>query len=205
MAPRKGVSAEEKRIRMQQIFFERAEVLTLKELEKIAPKEKGIVVQSVKEVLQSLVDDALVESDKIGAGNFFWSLPSKAGQQRNARIEKLKKEIEEKQGQVEEVQKEIEELKRSRNDTEERQERLKEYIELTEKSNTLKRKLESYADRDPDRLKKLKTDVDMLKEGANRWTDNIFTLMSVCKNKFNLDTKDICKTFDIPEDLDYPE
>lgn len=99
-APKKGVSAEEKRIRMQQIFFERAEVLTLKELEKIAPKEKGIgqternsatkysflihftaVVQSVKDVLQSLVDDGLVETDKIGAGNFYWALPSKAGQQ----------------------------------------------------------------------------------------------------------------------------
>ena len=39
-----------------------------------------VVSQSIKEVLQSLCDDGLVDSDKIGAGNFFWALPSKAGQ-----------------------------------------------------------------------------------------------------------------------------
>jgi hypothetical protein len=31
----------------------------------------------VKEVLESLVNDDLVETDKIGSANFFWSLPSK--------------------------------------------------------------------------------------------------------------------------------
>jgi hypothetical protein len=59
----------------------------LKELEKLGPKLKGIgdcqarhtscafnhirnvVSQSVKEVLQSLVDDGLVQYDKIGASN----------------------------------------------------------------------------------------------------------------------------------------
>lgn len=33
---------------------------------------------SVKEVLQSLVDDGLVDSDRIGTSNYFWSFPSKA-------------------------------------------------------------------------------------------------------------------------------
>ena len=36
-----------------------------------------VVSQAVKEVLQSLVDDALVDFDKIGSGNFYWALPSK--------------------------------------------------------------------------------------------------------------------------------
>lgn len=34
--------------------------------------------QSVKDVLQSLVDDSLVDFDKIGSGNFYWALPSNA-------------------------------------------------------------------------------------------------------------------------------
>lgn len=54
------------------------EVFQLKELEKIAPKEKGIVIQSVKEVLQMLVDDGLVETDKIGTLACFWAFPTKA-------------------------------------------------------------------------------------------------------------------------------
>lgn len=52
----------------------------MKELEKIAPKEKGITSMSVKEVVQSLVDDALVDTEKIGTSIYFWSFPSKAFQ-----------------------------------------------------------------------------------------------------------------------------
>lgn len=37
-------------------------------------------MQSVKEVLQSLVDDNLVTSEKIGTSNYFWSFPSTAVQ-----------------------------------------------------------------------------------------------------------------------------
>ena len=37
----------------------------LKELEKLGPK-KGVITQSVKDVVQSLVDDDLVSKDKIG-------------------------------------------------------------------------------------------------------------------------------------------
>lgn len=37
----------------------------LKELEKMGPK-RGVISQSVKDVIQSLVDDDLVAKDKIG-------------------------------------------------------------------------------------------------------------------------------------------
>ncbi|KAJ3497572.1 hypothetical protein NMY22_g19685 [Coprinellus aureogranulatus] len=46
---------------------------------KLGPKMKGIVSQTVKEVLQGLVDDGLVQMDKIGSSNFFWSFPSQQG------------------------------------------------------------------------------------------------------------------------------
>jgi hypothetical protein len=36
-----------------------------------------LVFQTIKDVNQSLVDDNLVETDKIGSGAFFWALPSK--------------------------------------------------------------------------------------------------------------------------------
>ncbi len=32
---------------------------------------------SVKDVVQSLVDDGLVDSERIGTSNYFWSFPSK--------------------------------------------------------------------------------------------------------------------------------
>ena len=45
---------------MLELFHEKKDVFQLKELEKICPKEKGITSMSVKDVLQSLVDDNLV-------------------------------------------------------------------------------------------------------------------------------------------------
>ena len=35
-------------------------------------------MQSVKDVLQGLVDDGMVNSDRIGTSNYFWAFPSEA-------------------------------------------------------------------------------------------------------------------------------
>lgn len=37
-----------------------------------------LVSQTVKDVLQGLIDDNLVDQDKIGASNIYWAFPSKA-------------------------------------------------------------------------------------------------------------------------------
>jgi len=47
----------------------------LKEVEKAALGEKGITVQSVKEILQSLVADGYVDTDKIGTSVYYWAFP----------------------------------------------------------------------------------------------------------------------------------
>ena len=33
---------------------------------------------SVKDVVQSLVDDDMIDTDRIGTSNYFWAFPSKA-------------------------------------------------------------------------------------------------------------------------------
>ena len=77
MAPgnKKGLSLEEKRKKMMEIFYETKDVFLLKDLEKIAPKSKGITPMSVKDVVTSLVDDGLVDSEKIGTSIYFWAFP----------------------------------------------------------------------------------------------------------------------------------
>ena len=103
---KKGLSLEEKRQKMMEIFYESKDVFLLKDIEKIAPKSKGanryyvevdllliytllsgITSMSVKDVLTSLVDDGLVDSDKIGTSVYFWAFPSKATQVRKRKIE----------------------------------------------------------------------------------------------------------------------
>jgi hypothetical protein len=56
---KKGLSLEEKRQKILEIYYERKEVFNLKEIEKIGAK-KGVVFQTIKDVNQSLVDDNLV-------------------------------------------------------------------------------------------------------------------------------------------------
>jgi len=116
MAPKKGVSFDDKRLRLLEIFS-RAEVFTLKEIEKIGSKEKGIVEQTIKDVLQTLVDDGLVETDKIGAGNFYWALPSKAGNSRRSQISKLQGEIQLKAAATSELEKRKRESESLRGDS----------------------------------------------------------------------------------------
>ena len=88
MAPGKmGLSLEEKRKKMMEIFYETKDVFLLKDLEKIAPKMKGITSMSVKDVVTSLVDDGLVDTEKIGTSVYFWAFPSKASQARKRKLE----------------------------------------------------------------------------------------------------------------------
>ena len=63
----------------KQYAIQQKDVFTFKDLERLAPKS-GIIPQSVKEVLEAIVADGLVETDKIGAGVFYWAFPSKAMQ-----------------------------------------------------------------------------------------------------------------------------
>ena len=74
---KKGLSVEEKRKRMIEFFYETTEVFQLKDIEKRCSKEKGITLQTVKEILDGLVDDGLVDAEKVGTSNYFWAFPSK--------------------------------------------------------------------------------------------------------------------------------
>ena len=65
MAPKRGMSLEDKRKTLLSIFHETKSAFLLKDIEKLGAK-RGVVLQSIKDVLQSLVDDDLVNMEKIG-------------------------------------------------------------------------------------------------------------------------------------------
>jgi hypothetical protein len=68
----------------------------------------------VKEQNQSLVDDSLVMSDKIGAANFFWSFPSQALHEQNMKKRNLEEMIASSTQNCALEQSRIEELTRER-------------------------------------------------------------------------------------------
>nr|XP_054111750.1 meiotic nuclear division protein 1 homolog [Callithrix jacchus] len=120
MSKKKGLSAKEKRTRMMQIFFETKDVFQLKDLEKIAPKEKGVTSMSVKEVLQSLVDDGMADCERVGTSNYYWALPSKALHARKRKLEALESQLSEGSQKHASLQKSTEKAKIDRRETEER-------------------------------------------------------------------------------------
>ncbi|RIA86348.1 meiotic nuclear division protein 1 [Glomus cerebriforme] len=199
---KKGLSAAEKRKRLEALFHETKEFYQLKELEKIAPKVKGIVSQSVKEVLQSLVDDDLVASDKIGTSNYFWSFPSSALQSRRTKIEVLTQELQKLKEKNAELQSNIGVAYGGREESDDRAVLLKKVAELETTNKKHQENLARFRECDPTLLEAKENHANIALECGNRWTENIFILQSYCSNKFNIERSDFNQQFGIPEDLD---
>ncbi|XP_054707729.1 meiotic nuclear division protein 1 homolog [Uloborus diversus] len=205
MSKKRGVSADEKRSRMLNLFYEKKDVFQLKELERIAPKEKGIVAQSVKEVVQSLVDEGLVDSEKVGTSVYFWAFPSKSVNTKKRRLTELKEKCDELKKKLKGLEQQIATAQCGRENNSEREKILKELAEHEKTVNEMKIKIDKYKDSDPEALELIKQDTEAYKEEANLWTDNIFAIKSWCKKKFFIEEAQINKQFGIPEELDYLE
>lgn len=190
---------------MLQIFYESQDFYLLKELEKMGPK-KGVISQSVKDVVQSLVDDDLVLRDKIGTSVYFWSLPSCAGNQLRTTYNKLESDLSNSKKRYMELLEQRDDLKRGREDTDEREDALEELkaVELLHKK--LKEELAAYADSDPSALEAMKDATEVAHSAANRWTDNIFTLQQWCSTTFpqaKEQLEHMYKEVGITEDFEY--
>ncbi|KAL4571930.1 hypothetical protein LXL04_018698 [Taraxacum kok-saghyz] len=120
----------------------------LKELEKLGPR-KDVIGQSVKDVVQTLVDDDLVSKDKIGTSVYFWSLPNCAGNQLRNMSKKLQSDLEISKKRHTELVEQCESLKKGREDSDAREEALSEFKAIEQKYNNLKEELGQYADNDP--------------------------------------------------------
>ncbi|KAJ1984827.1 Meiotic nuclear division protein 1 [Dimargaris cristalligena] len=187
---KRGLSLAEKRQRLEEIFYETKDFFQLKELEKIAPKTKGIVVQSVKEVLQSLVDDNIVQGEKI------------ALKSRKRKIDDLEKEFSQLQKRNEDLKSGIETAQQGREDSNDRTELLRELEDIEKLHSTNKSELHKFSECDPVLLKAKDAAAEAAKDSANRWTDNIFILQSYCQNQFQITNSDFSANFGIPEDFD---
>ncbi|GAB5037716.1 meiotic nuclear divisions 1-like protein [Nannochloropsis oceanica] len=87
------MSLEEKRATILNIYHTGPGlVYNLKEIENLASK-LGVVSQSIKDVNQGLVDDGLVEVEKIGSSNIFFAFPGKALAQKRVVAANLEREI----------------------------------------------------------------------------------------------------------------
>ncbi|CAK9136282.1 unnamed protein product [Ilex paraguariensis] len=194
MSKKRGLSLDGKRERILQIFYDSQDFYLLKELEKLGPK-KGVISQSVKDVVQSLVDDDLVSKDKIGT-----SL-------RNV-YRKLESELQSSKKRLVELVEQSDALKKGREESDEREEALDELKAIEQKYNELKGEMGQYADNDPAAFEAMKEAIKVGHAAANRWTDNIFTLRQWCTNNFPQAKEQLEHLYNeigITDDFDYLE
>ncbi|KAF1334282.1 Dephospho-coa kinase, partial [Globisporangium splendens] len=228
---KKGVSLEEKRERLLHIYHDAKDVFNLKEIEKLGAKA-GV------DVNQALVDDALVDCDKIGSGNYFWSFPSKVSQSRKRKLSELEQRKTATQEKLSKVKLAIEAQKNMRTESvrysvffgrmpaafarsalsvinsgvccveqDDRAQKLQRLAELQEKVKVLKTNIHHLAENDPEILEEmdrrsyayrrlllasLERKVQIAKLGADRWTDNVFTMRSWVVQKRGCASSEVC-------------
>ncbi|XP_065323018.1 meiotic nuclear division protein 1 homolog [Gordionus sp. m RMFG-2023] len=202
---KKGMTQDEKRGKLLEIFYEKKDCFQLKEIEKFASKEKKINSQIVKEIVQSLVDDDLVNSEKIGSSIYYWAFPSKAGQIRKVKIVQLQNDLLECSNKKNQLVEMIENCKKGKEESDEKNDIMKTISANEIIVNDLKQELLKYKDCDPKYIKDMQEKNLEIKDAVNIWTDNLFSSVSWLKRKFNVEESIINTQFNIPENLDYIE
>lgn len=166
-------------------------------------------------MIEELVCDNLIEKDKIGAGNYFWSFPSKAITVRQTKINAVENQIKELESKVEskfiyttlcsrnfalptialtkqfafllylDLTTQKRKLEETREDTIERETTLTQLNQQNRIAKQLEEELTKYAANDPEKIKQLAEWSLLAKSGANRWTDNIHEMLAFFKKRMN--------------------
>eukprot|EP01108_Squamamoeba_japonica_P010305 TRINITY_DN9984_c0_g1_i1.p1 TRINITY_DN9984_c0_g1~~TRINITY_DN9984_c0_g1_i1.p1 ORF type:complete len:231 (-),score=51.43 TRINITY_DN9984_c0_g1_i1:14-628(-) len=204
MSKKRGMSLEEKRETIRQLYLDENSVFTLKEIEKMATK-KGVVSQSVKDVNQSLVDDGMVLVDKIGIGNFYWLFASQQFNKLDQQLKGLQEKQDAAEKAIDENEKRLVALEGDREGGDERKELLQKLSQLEALAASQARQLADMAELDPDTLKAMLRDSETCVTATNRWTDAITETRSYLVSNLNVGESDLNKRYRIAEDLDYIE
>jgi len=184
MSGKRGLSLEDKRAKVLEVFHETKSVFQLKEVEKLAGK-KGVTFQSIKDVVQSLVDDDLVHQEKIGQTNYLWSFPSEASVKIENAIKAEKSRYEDAKRLKAELVTVLEEAKAARDDADETREKLKGLEELSAREGELMDRLRELEGCDSIRFASICAAIQPARDAANRWLDNIENLKDWTKRKFD--------------------
>jgi hypothetical protein len=201
MGPKKGKSLEEKRETLLKIYHDTKQPFNLKEIEKVG-SAAGVVQQVIKEVNQSLVDDSLVQSDKIGSGVFFWSFPSKELQNRLVKKEGLEVALQRSEASVTAMREAKLRAEEGRGSAD-RPHKMARLEALAEEAKSLTAVLEVNLQNDPEEVRRIEKAGDKLKDSANRWVDNTYAVKSFLTKKRGMASREVDKYLGIDDNFDY--
>mmetsp|Transcript_28957 Transcript_28957/g.72695 ORF Transcript_28957/g.72695 Transcript_28957/m.72695 type:complete len:160 (+) Transcript_28957:127-606(+) len=137
-----------------------------------------------------LVYDNLVTQEKLGTSQYFWSFPSDVAQRKRAKLAELEKETR----KFSEYESKQEELLAAAGKKVDVPPSAPEYKAAAEKLEQVKNahafletKVRAEHEDDAMKLKRMVSDMQTIKDGVNRWTDNIAMSKSFYTNKLNME------------------
>lgn len=204
MSKRKGMSAEDKRKALLSMYHTSKTVYTLHEVEKEGPKT-GVVRSAVMDVNQQLVDDGLVDTDKIGSTGYYWSFPSKRVQNVALQSSGLEEAIRDEAAGLADANAKVKIARQCRTESSDRDEQLKLLSSLKAEIAQLEGQVEVLKENDPEEVARQAAMVDMCKSAANRWTDNLHELQGWLVKKKGMSSKEAASTLKqmgVPENLE---
>jgi hypothetical protein len=168
---------------------------------------------SIADINNALVDDGLVDKEKIGGSNYFWSFPTKKERKMQLQHEETLKLIEELKVKNTDSESKLADAKRGReeNDDGERAKKLARLGDLSKERTDNETELETLKENDPQALVDLDKELKLVVGSANRWTDNLFTCKAYLTKKRGMDPKEasrilgITATFDCKYTVSYVE
>ncbi|ODV93708.1 hypothetical protein PACTADRAFT_18348 [Pachysolen tannophilus NRRL Y-2460] len=204
---KRGLSLEEKKIKLLDFFKRKHEFYNIKEVENAGSKFTGISSMQIKEVLQNLLDENLVNCEKCGISNLYWvfefEIQKKLNQEHTTLSNKIQ-DLRQKKTDVEEtigleLDKRIEKIDKFTK----RSDLIKELENLNQIKFQNTEKLELLKENDPKTLENLQKNFENLKNAAEIYTDNIEALLYHFSNDpiRPIPKSDLRKELNIPEEL----
>jgi len=191
-------------VKLKGILHDTKQPYTLKQMEKLGSKA-GVTTMSIKGVLEEMVSDGVIEMDKIGSTNWYWSFPSKEIARLQAKAQNLEENIDGTKRSVADLEEKVQELFKERVASDERTRKLKELAEIKAKISDQETKMKELSQNDPAKKQQLVQELEECKNAANRWTDNTWVMMDYLKKKHGICKKQLYQMFQITDDFDYPE
>ncbi|CDO67079.1 meiotic nuclear division protein 1, putative [Plasmodium reichenowi] len=180
---KKGKSNDEKKFILYDIMLESESFFILKELESLAPK-KGIRSIFVKDLLQQLVDDDKVKSEKVGLQNVFWVLKTEESSILQNKYQEL---MEQKRDYEEIIKKEKQEYDKLMHSLKYSEEELQKQVgDVKVLLNVLEKKkmeLQDLKKTDIKQIEKMKIQNKCAVESILRWNNNIFIVKQWIQNR----------------------
>ncbi|EOR04682.1 hypothetical protein E3P77_00256 [Wallemia ichthyophaga] len=175
----------------------------LKELEKSVPKAKGIVAQSIKDILTELCNDSAVSQEKIGTSNYYWSFPSDAAKKAEDDQTTLTKQVAEGTAILNAAIATFDQLQEDGyEDTLERQELVSEYLRLTSVAKDREEELYRARKSGSAALDEKRKYNALAKAQVESYTDGTIAALSKMAQTFNMSESTLRESFQVNEEYE---